>query len=56
MCYKNKIINSVPTNLKGDENRAGTDGEGNHSHEGTHDKVWMKNLLLQRDRQKIRDY
>lgn len=35
--------------MKGDENCAGTDGECNHSHEGTHDKVWMKNLFLQRD-------
>lgn len=50
MCCKKRIINPVPTNLKGDENCAGTDGEGNHSHEGTHDEVWMKNLFLQRDR------
>lgn len=27
------------TNLKSDENCAGTDGKGNHSHEGTHDEV-----------------
>lgn len=39
MCCKKRIINPVPTNLKSDENCAGTDGEGNHSHEGTHDEV-----------------
>lgn len=38
------------TYLKGNENCAGTDGKGDHSHEGTHDKVWMKNLFLQRGR------
>lgn len=27
------------TDLKGDEYCAGTDGESNHSHEGTHDQV-----------------
>lgn len=39
MYFKIRLINPAPTNLKGDENCAGTDGEGNHSHEGTHDEV-----------------
>lgn len=46
-------MNSVPTNLKSDENGAGTDGEGDHSHKGTHDEVWMKNLALQRPKSKF---
>lgn len=56
MWCKNRIINPAPTNLKCDENCAGTDGESNHSHEGTHDKVWMKNLFLQRDRERTQDF
>ena len=49
-CHQeNRITNTFPTNLKSDENGAGTDGEGNHSHEGTHDEVRVKDLALQRD-------
>lgn len=39
-------MNTAPTNLKSDENCAGTDGKGNHSHEGADDEVRMKNLFL----------
>lgn len=51
-----RIINSAPTNLKSDKNCAGTDGEGNHSHEGTHDEVWMENLFLQRDSERAKEF
>lgn len=40
------------TDLEGDEYCAGTDGESNHSHEGTHDQVWMKDFFLQWDQKK----
>lgn len=35
------------TDLEGDEYCAGTDGESNHSHEGTHDQVWVEDFFLQ---------
>lgn len=47
--YSEKPIGRVRSCLKSDENGAGTDGEGNYSHERTHDEVWMKDLTLQRD-------
>lgn len=42
------------TDLEGDEYCAGTDGESYHSHEGTHDQVWMKDFFLQWDQKKIK--
>lgn len=45
----------VSTDLEGDEYCAGTDGESNHSHEGTHNQVWMKDFFLQWDQREIKD-